>query len=617
MPNRKFMTENARIADAYSQMYARCGINESGDSGNGNLLRSLRGQLPIDGAGSSKTGSKLGARKVLPFEKRDSKNCCGHSVPMKKTFGYGRIKTGPVDTRKIEHIVPSGTGSKLGARKVLPFEKRDCCPTSIGRISNVKNVSVVKGVRESFDDFEDIEDTEMSACDGCDKRDEVLDIVLSAFEQIYDNLSDDDKETVDEVKTEIESILNPDDEEDVEDVEDVEESVINEAGAKPRGAPSRGTPSRRPTPKPPRRPTPKPPRRPEGTPEGRPEGTPEGRPEGRPEGTPEGRPEGTPEGRPEGTPEGGRSAWNSIENIPREPGMTDAEYAQRNTWHKIKEYARKNKVSFWEAGIALGIGAGILTAYGLSGSKSDSSSDKTKKSNPLEPEIKKEKKAHDTTEDDAKSGEKRNIDPSAETAKPSGEKEPYWPGAKDIDKWSPEMRAKVREHIRDLDEFDRWRASRKSSSGNGSSDGRGVVDQIADAPGKLIGGLGTGIGNAISGLVGGAETVATAPTRIYRDSARNIRGADYGIDADSASYERRMAAQREHEREMMRIKREEEQARWEAEQKRQPRAQAKTQAKNPPPGHQQQVQLPPKTFTTFVPLTGGDDDTERPEDSEE
>lgn len=145
----KFLTSTARITDAYMHMYGSRRVNESKSlDKNGNLLKSLKGSLPIDGRGSSKTGSKLGVRKILPFDKRDAKNTCGHSVPMKKTFGNGKVKTINVAKGKsIRHEIPSRTGSRLGVRKVLPFEKRDDRPTSIGRIRNIKNVGKVSKVR--------------------------------------------------------------------------------------------------------------------------------------------------------------------------------------------------------------------------------------------------------------------------------------------------------------------------------------------------------------------------------------------------------------------------------------------------------------------------------------
>ena len=240
MVNRKFMTENARITDAYLQVRSK-EINES----NGNLLKSLRGSLPIDGEGSSKTGSKLGVRKVLPFDKRDARNCCGHRAPMKKTFGNGRVMAGPTDTRNIEHFEPSKTGSKLGVRKVLPFDKRDEHPTSIGRISNVKDVSAVKRIRESIDDIEDFDGVDYtSETDNSVELTNLLETVLTVFEQIYDNLSEDDQETVDEISGEIENTLYPDDsDEDIDEEDfDIGESYIVEAGAR---KPVRKTPKKR------------------------------------------------------------------------------------------------------------------------------------------------------------------------------------------------------------------------------------------------------------------------------------------------------------------------------------------------------------------------------------
>lgn len=507
MLNRKFMTENARITDAYAQMYARRGVNESSNDGNGNLLRSLRGQLPIDGTGSPRTGSKLGVRKVLQFEKRDDR------------------------------------------------------PTSIGRISNVRNVSVVKGLKESIDDFEDIEDTETISCEGCDKRDEVLDLVLSTFEQIYDNLSDDDKETVDEVKVEIESVLNPeDDDEDEDDVdgdfedeeEDIGESVVNEVGpAKP--TPKLKSPSGKP---------------PAGKP---PAGKP---PAGKP---PAGKPPkkgGSKPSKPSKPKKTGNSAWDSIEDLPREKGMTDAEYAQRNTWHKIKEYASKNKVSFWEAGIALGIGAGILTAYGLMDGDENQPEKNDNNENPLDPKVQQGKKARDATKEDEESGIGRQTNPAGT----KDEVEIYKTDEKGIP-LNPEMQAKMREELNDRYEYQKWKAQRGSTS-QGGGDGRGVIDQIADAPGKLIGGV-------LGGVAKGGEALLSAPSAIIKNTGRNIRATGYGLDDETGSEEYRLKMQREHEREMMKMKREEEQARWEAEQKRREQAEKLQQRQTATPSETQ------------------------------
>ena len=160
---------------------------------------------------------------------------------MKKTFGNGKVKTVNVARgESIRHDIPSKTGSKLGVRKVLPFEKRDDRPTSIGRIKGVRDVSKVSKVRGVHESDEELELIDVETCEGCSEKDELLDLVLTTFEQIYDNLSDDDKETVDEVKAEIESVLNPEDEDDedeeidgdFDDDEDIGESVVNEAGPK-------------------------------------------------------------------------------------------------------------------------------------------------------------------------------------------------------------------------------------------------------------------------------------------------------------------------------------------------------------------------------------------------
>ena len=249
----KFLTENARITDAYMRVQ-KAEVSESAKSkGNGNLLKSLKGQLPIDGKGSRRTGSKLGVRKVMPFEKRDSKPCCSSKVPLKKTYGNGLVKSDKLvgGTKTVKHEIPSKTGSKLGVRKVLPFEKRDEKPTSVGRIKNVKDVSKVsrvslKKLGESFEEIDvtsdggdDVEDDEVTSCEDCSRKDELLDTVLLAFDQIYDNLSDDDKETVDEVREEIELVLNGDEDDDIddededEDEDDINESIINEAGVNP------------------------------------------------------------------------------------------------------------------------------------------------------------------------------------------------------------------------------------------------------------------------------------------------------------------------------------------------------------------------------------------------
>ena len=180
MHNIKFLIENARITDAYASMYARRNISESSENDEKTCRNPLKGELPIDGTGSSKTGSKLGVRKILPFEKRDERSSVVSMTPP------------------------------------------------------VKDIEPPKKVGESFeDDVEDFENDEVvdtdsedgveaDDCERCGKCDEVLDLVLNAFEQIYDNLSDDDKETVDEVKAEIETFLNPDDEDDNDEDEDVE-----------------------------------------------------------------------------------------------------------------------------------------------------------------------------------------------------------------------------------------------------------------------------------------------------------------------------------------------------------------------------------------------------------
>lgn len=84
--------ERSKIADAYAKMYApKSLMNESCDCGNG--------------------GCECGAKK--------------------KTVGSAAIK----------HKIPSKTGSKLGTKKVLPFKKRDAKPSAKKFTPKVKKVS--------------------------------------------------------------------------------------------------------------------------------------------------------------------------------------------------------------------------------------------------------------------------------------------------------------------------------------------------------------------------------------------------------------------------------------------------------------------------------------------
>lgn len=244
----KYLTENSRIADAYMNMYARpLMTNESEGVSVRTLGHAPAGRRVLRGNMPSRTGSKLGPRKILPFEKRDVQPAgyrSGAMSPVLRGRGQKVHKCGMV--RKVTNNWISkggvefsgGLRDKLAPGKVMPFEKRDSYQTSIGKVRGVKDFSKVSRVRrvresEEVDDMEDIEVlSDQEGCPDCENRDEVLGLVLTAFDQIYDNLSDDDKETVDEVRGEIEGIINPDedggDEDDGDDDEDLGESVVNE-----------------------------------------------------------------------------------------------------------------------------------------------------------------------------------------------------------------------------------------------------------------------------------------------------------------------------------------------------------------------------------------------------
>ena len=58
----------------------------------------------------------------------------------------------------------------------------------------------------------------------------------------------------------------------------------------------------------------------------------------------------------------------------------------------------------------------------------------------------------------------------------------------------------------------------------------------------------------VKGGVDSAEYIATSPTRVYRDSRRNIRGGDYGIDADTANTEYLLKMMRDDEEQRRRYK---------------------------------------------------------------
>ena len=88
--------ERSKIADAYAKMYApkslmgescECGKKGCTDCGckdSGAKKVKTLGKLPVKHKAPSKTGSKLGVRKVLPFEKRDAKSSAKKFTPKTK-----------------------------------------------------------------------------------------------------------------------------------------------------------------------------------------------------------------------------------------------------------------------------------------------------------------------------------------------------------------------------------------------------------------------------------------------------------------------------------------------------------------------------------------------------
>lgn len=88
--------ERSKIADAYAKMYApkslmnescecgKKGCTECGGKDGGAKKTKTLGKLPVKHKVPAKTGSKLGVRKVLPFEKRDSKSSVKKFTPKTK-----------------------------------------------------------------------------------------------------------------------------------------------------------------------------------------------------------------------------------------------------------------------------------------------------------------------------------------------------------------------------------------------------------------------------------------------------------------------------------------------------------------------------------------------------
>lgn len=141
--------ERESIAGAYAKMYAPKRMNESCTCGKENCECNTTKKLPTKHKVPAKTGSKLGVRKVMPFDKRDPKPCCTNKVPVKKVDKAGIAKKEALvgGTKEVKHKVPAKTGSKLGVRKVMPFDKRD--PKS----SAAKYAPKVKKVAESVKHF--------------------------------------------------------------------------------------------------------------------------------------------------------------------------------------------------------------------------------------------------------------------------------------------------------------------------------------------------------------------------------------------------------------------------------------------------------------------------------
>lgn len=121
--------ERESIASAYSKMYAPKRMNESCCKVKkvNDVEKKEVSKLPTKHCEPSKTGSKLGVRKVMPFDKRDPKPSCAHCAPVKKVekAGVKKVEKLVGGTKEVKHKVPSKTGSKLGVRKVMPFDKRD------------------------------------------------------------------------------------------------------------------------------------------------------------------------------------------------------------------------------------------------------------------------------------------------------------------------------------------------------------------------------------------------------------------------------------------------------------------------------------------------------------
>ena len=622
----KFLTPTARITDAYMQMYRQSArVNES-TNGNGNLLRSLKGSLPIEGKGSPRTGSKLGVRKVLPFEKRDARNTCGHSVPMKKTFGNGKVKTVNVARgESIRHDIPSKTGSKLGVRKVLPFEKRDDRPTSIGRIKGVRDVSKVSKVRGVHESDEELELIDVETCEGCSEKDELLDLVLTTFEQIYDNLSDDDKETVDEVKAEIESVLNPEDEDDedeeidgdFDDDEDIGESVVNEAGPKKVAPRRKAAPKKTAT----KVEIPKPTRsasatrrssaelRKEiearraverGTEPAKTAETPVEPPktvEEKPTEAPKPTEERPSAEKPTETPKAGEEKLSETPKTAEEkPAETSKTVDEKPTDGGEAKTASEIKVSDAEKS-KFKERVEALKAEGYGGATA-----RTKAAKELFPGWVKKHGIEavlialgvGATYYGAKSiwSDKKNPDPSAPAAAKVGQQEgaegakPGNPSGREVGKGNDGNGNDVDALLARKDLAALYNAladegERRGNKAHGVSggDGRGFIDQLADAPGKLLGGVGSAVTNTLGGVVGlPGKLIGDTGEGIGRGT-RGVRSGFYGVDDETAREEYRTNVisnnkskqdwrlekeKREYERQLEREKREEEQRRQQA-----------------------------------------------------